>query len=539
MADTQVSDSPAPDIPVSSDPADAGPQRRSALARLPTGAKLFLILSAALLPLALIAVFATLQTTRLVDAEARARLRIAGTESARAIAIELAGDMTALRVATEALAADPADAPSCARVYGIFAQQNAAGARFEIADRAGRLLCGRRLRAPLRTTEPAGPIVATVIPGQGLILNLEDGRGGVSTRAFFPQTLLRQLGRPTSRANTFASALTAGDAVLELEPADDGGGYRRLETMRTELGIDDLALDTQIRSAPVTSSQVIALLLPVLMWAAAAGIAWFVVDRLLLRPLDRLRASVSAFTPGEVIDARSTRLPAQEIHALGETFRTISQTVATHEAGLEEGLRRQTKLTREVHHRVKNNLQVISSLINFHARGAKSADATAAYASIQRRVDALAVVHRHHFAELEEHRGLNLRTMIGELASNIRATAAERAQTIGLTLDIDAFLVNQDVAVAVAFLVTEMIELAANCDPAAQIRVAVKPADEPDRAILRVVSRALVDSDALRELATTRYGRVMEGLARQLRSKLHHDPLTGAFEIAFAVIGQD
>ena len=102
----------------------------SAMGRLPTGAKLFLILSAALLPLALIAVFATLQTTRLADAEARARLRVTAAESARAIAIELVGDMTALRVAVNALGTDPADAPSCARAQGVFAQQSSAGTRF-------------------------------------------------------------------------------------------------------------------------------------------------------------------------------------------------------------------------------------------------------------------------------------------------------------------------------------------------------------------------------------------------------------------------
>ena len=54
-----------------------------ALSRLPTGAKLFLILSAALLPLALIAIVATLQTSRVADTQARARLRVAATESAR------------------------------------------------------------------------------------------------------------------------------------------------------------------------------------------------------------------------------------------------------------------------------------------------------------------------------------------------------------------------------------------------------------------------------------------------------------------------
>ena len=47
------------------------------------------------------------------------------------------------------------------------------------------------------------------------------------------------------------------------------------------------------------------------------------------------------------------------------------------------------------------------------------------------------------------------------------------------------------------------------------------------------------DLDELRELLRTRYGRVMEGLARQLRSQLHHDPLTGAYEIAISVLGRD
>ena len=508
------------------------------MSRWSTSAKLFLILSAALLPLAIIAVFATLQTTRLADAEARARLRIAAAESARAIAIELVGDMTALRVAVNALRADRADASICARAQGVFAQQASAGARFEIVDRAGHVLCGVRLPATADLAD-GGAFGAAIIPERGVILSVEAARDDVAARAFFPRDVLRRLGQPTSRATSFASSLVVDDAALTLEPAPHGGVLQRLETLQTPLGIADLRLATSMRSAPVTSSLVIALMLPLLMWAAAAVIVWLVVDRLLLRPLRRLRANVAAYTPGAVIDPRGLTLPAQEISDLADTFRTLTRTVADHEAGLEEGLRRQTKLTREVHHRVKNNLQVISSLINFHSRGARSPDAMAAYASIQRRVDALAVVHRHHFAELEEHRGLNLRMLIGELASNLRATASERQQAIGLTLDIDPFLVNQDVAVAVAFLVTEMIELATGADPAAQIRVVVKPDGNPARAVLRVVSRALVDGDTLRDLATTRYGRVMEGLARQLRSKLHHDPLTGAYEIAFAILGRD
>ena len=511
----------------------------AALGRLPTGAKLFLILSAALLPLALIAVFATLQTTRVADAEARARLRVAAAESARSIAIELIGDMTALRVAVNALGFDPADAPSCARAQGVFAQQSSAGTRFVITDRAGRVLCGRPLPEAVALDSTSNPVAAAIVPNRGLVLSVTGPGSDTSARAYFPRAFLQRIGHPSSQMVTFSSALMHEQDALQLETIPDEAPLDRLETMRTDLGVAGLALRTSVRSAPITSSLVVAMLLPLLMWAAAAGIGWFVVDRLLIRPLRQLRAAVAAFTPGEEIDPGTVRaLPAQEIRELGDTFQTISRTVAAHEAGLAAGLVRQTKLTREVHHRVKNNLQVISSLINFHARSARSADATEAYSSIQRRVDALAVVHRNHFAELEENRGLNLRTMIGELSANIRATAPDRSQGLGITLDVAPFLVNQDVAVAVAFLATETIELAMTCDPSAQIRVSIKATDDPTRAVLRVVSRALIESDVLRE-AVTRYGRVMEGLSRQLRSKLHHDPLVGAYEIAFAVTGRD
>ncbi|ONF96228.1 sensor histidine kinase [Sphingomonas jeddahensis] len=509
--------------------------------RWPTGAKLLVILSIALLPLAIIAVFATLRITQIADTEARAGLRVASAESGRAIAIELIGDMTALRAAVDALESDPHDAPSCARVQGVFAQQAFNGARFAVFGARGRLLCGSSFPGAQKVASLArdSAVAATIDPDEGLLLGAASASQRVTAAAFFPTEFLAELSRPSSFTPSYAATLSQGDDQLVLQPMPREAAFERREGNVTDLGIGGLKLAMEVRTAPITSPLVIALLLPLVMWAAAAGIAWFVVDRLLIRPLRRLRANVAAFTPGEEPDPTSIRmLPAQELRELGETFRALTRTVAIHEAGLAEGLVRQTKLTREVHHRVKNNLQVISSLINFHARGAKSPEAAQAYASIQRRVDALAVVHRNHFAEMEENRGLGLRSMLGELASNIRATAAEGTQ-LGIQLDIDLYLVSQDVAVAVAFLVTELIELAVTCDPAAQLRVSVKEASTTDRATLRVSSRALIEGVELREGLATRFGRVIEGLSRQLRAPLHHDPLTGAYEITIAVLGRD
>lgn len=534
-----MTDDAVPDAPRS----PAG--RADMFGRWPTGAKLFLILSIALLPLALIAIFATLRVTQIADTELRSHLRVAAAESSRAISIELVGDMTALRVAVDALNADRGDAPSCARARGVFAQQSTAGTSFVILDRRGQPICGEPFpnAAVFARQSPADVVSARIVQDKGLMLRIAGRDRGVTAAAYFPAPFLSQISRPSGFAPDYGAALTLGDDRLELDPLDRQSALERRESVRNDLGIGGLMLDIQVRSAPIGSPLLVALALPLLMWAAAAAISWFVVDRLLIAPLRGLRGSIAAYAPGDQPDPAMLRaMPAQEIRDLGDTFRALSRTVAIHEAGLAEGLIRQTKLTREVHHRVKNNLQVISSLINFHARSARTPEASQAYASIQRRVDALAVVHRYHYAEMEENRGVGLRAVLGELASSIRATAPEGTK-VGIVLDIDPFYVTQDVAVAVAFLITELLELAMTCSPESQVRISLKPHVGPPadagKAVLRLSSRALVDTDMLRDGLRDRYGRVIEGLTRQLRSSLQHDPLTGAYEIAIAVTGSE
>ena len=154
------------------------------------------------------------------------------------------------------------------------------------------------------------------------------------------------------------------------------------------------------------------------------------------------------------------------------------------------------------------------------------------------RVDALAVVHRHHYAGFEETRGIEIRPVIGELASNIRATAPDD-MAVGIVLDIDPWLVSQDNAVAIAFLITEIVELAMNSSAAAQLHISLKEdAEEPGQAMLRIRSAALTESPEFSDLLENRYGRVIGGLVRQLRSRLHHDAVTGSFELPVAVTGQ-
>ncbi len=507
----------------------------AALGRLPTGAKVFLILVGALLPLALIALFTTLQTTRSADDEARERLSVTAQESAGNLENLLANHVAQLGEALAALERNPEDAPSCTRLAGTYAAQGQA--HFVVRDGRGRTLCGRPFDQAGMIGSPRGDVAARIVPG-GLLLRISGGEGATAT-AYYPRDLLAGLARPSGFVPEYGAALIGHGDRLTLRALKDNGPLDRGKSLRSNLGVDDLALETTMPGAPITSPLVIATVLLVVMWIAAAGIGWFVVDILLIRPLRQLRSSVANYRPGDVIDTeRLGPIPAQEIRELGDTFSDISRTVQAHEADLAKGLVQQTRLTREVHHRVKNNLQVISSLINFHARAAKGEEAANAYASIQRRVDALAVVHRHHYAEMEENRGLELRSVIGELAANLRATASEQARGMGVTLEVESLLVTQDVAIAVSFLLTEIIELAVSCNAAAQIRISIKAPEDADRAVVRVSSPALVGGPTFEGLVEKRYGRVLLGLARQLRTQLHHDPLVGAYETTIAFTGR-
>ena len=144
-------------------------------------------------------------------------------------------------------------------------------------------------------------------------------------------------------------------------------------------------------------------------------------------------------------------------------------------SGALEGQRR---LVREVHHRVKNNLQVVASLLNIHGRSAETPEARAAYAGIGRRVGALSIVHRNHFAEMEENRGIALRPLLTELAAELRASAPETARGLTIDLELDTLYTTQDVAVAVAFLITEIVEFAMLNAPADPVEISLRRTSE-------------------------------------------------------------
>lgn len=503
---------------------------------------MFLILTLALLPLGLVALIASLQAIRTADLEKESLLRVAVTQSARKLTADLQSDRTALQLTVNTLVELRKNDDGLCRRLGLFlSSHDRDSGHFYIYDRQGKRRCASA------GPEPVGVDVSSRFVGmdtqllprsQHLLLRVRSHDKSLVALAYYSSAHLESVADPTTALQNRQLSLSQGDQRLIIgQPAramqaDDS------TSLSARLDPPDILLTMTVREPPATIARLLSLFLPLVMWFAAAAIGWFVVNRLLIRPLVLLRRAVAAYQPGEVLEPlQRIRTPAQEIVALGDTFREISEDVATHEAEMAEGLETQRKLTREVHHRVKNNLQIIASLISLHARSAQEPEAIEAYASIQRRVDALSVVHRNHFAELEENRGVGVRPLISELSASLRSSAPTAARRFAMQIESDDLHISQDVAVPIAFLLTEIVELAMMLAPHGSMRISVQAQpDQLNRAMLNIQSEGLRESAEMSAFLDERYGRVLTGLSRQLRAPLEHDAQSGGYAISITVI---
>ena len=134
---------------------------------------------------------------------------------------------------------------------------------------------------------------------------------------------------------------------------------------------------------------------PLLMWALAIAVVWFGIEHLVVRWISCPRAHHVGLR-GSRHNVRPERVSAApaEIRKLGETFSRMADLISARESELRESLAQKEVLVREIHHRVKNNLQLVMSLLNLHARRIRDPRAELAFAEARSRINALATLHR-------------------------------------------------------------------------------------------------------------------------------------------------
>lgn len=146
-----------------------------------------------------------------------------------------------------------------------------------------------------------------------------------------------------------------------------------------------------------------------------------------------------------------------EVQTLARSFELATRAILRQEAELGEAIAQQELLTKEIHHRVKNNLQIVASLLNLQAGRIRQPEARAEFQSARDRVRALATLHRHLYA-FGELNTINMRPFLQELCEQLFQAMGERAgERLALEIEAPALQISSDQAVPLSLIVMEAV----------------------------------------------------------------------------------
>ncbi len=199
----------------------------------------------------------------------------------------------------------------------------------------------------------------------------------------------------------------------------------------------------------------LAVVLPAIL--AGAILAAIGIRMVVSRPLLAVRLAVDEWRRGSAFEMHARgRLPV-ELRGLALSFRRSTTTLARREAQLRLAIQQQELAMQEIHHRVKNNLQIIASLLNLQASRIRVPAAKAEFQAARDRVRALATVHRHLYAHGELHT-INMRSFLLELCGQLfHAMGETEGDRLRLHIEAPELEMSSDQAVPLALIVTEAV----------------------------------------------------------------------------------
>jgi two-component sensor histidine kinase len=330
------------------------------------------------------------------------------------------------------------------------------------------------------------PTIGTVsgVPIIAIVLPLKDDSGafaGVFSAGVDISQLQQSIGKaPEAKTGVIAIVSSSGETVVVSDRRNVKFDFRlnlssnRTGPLRTTqgeawiyhavplAGNDLYVIYAKPRSEifSVALSQLRAsIILPLLAIFLTLCAIWFGTNRLVIRWLDGLRHLSDDMTKGNFEGNRQAFADAPlELRELSDDLHDMAFVIHSRTNDLTKALDAKTRLTREVHHRVKNNLQIISSLLTMQASRMIDENARTALEQTRVRVVALALIHRLSYeqdSESEEPE-VTIEALMGELCRQLRYNNRLRCN-VTLTFMTSDFALPVDLAVPFALFIVEAV----------------------------------------------------------------------------------
>jgi two-component sensor histidine kinase len=315
--------------------------------------------------------------------------------------------------------------------------------------------------------------------------------------------------------------------------ATDAEGRHRVYTGAALAGHDVYAL----LSAPAPGllswarlNPISALFMPLLTWLFAFTAVMWVSERVVIRWLNYLERVAFIYSRGRfsVHPVHAMKAPT-EIRGLARTLDELAGSIVIRDAALKASLAEKDALMREIHHRVKNNLQIISSLLSMQQRTLTDPASRAALGDTRQRISALALIYRTLY-QSHDLRHADARIFLTELVAQLVASETGREHVVTSSVEADSLVVDPD---KLAPLALWLVEAVTNAQKHAFVGrggdLKVRFSVQGETSVLEIQD----DGPGVSETFRPGVGRTLMGaFARQLRGSVEFVPAAGGGMIA-------
>ena len=134
----------------------------------------------------------------------------------------------------------------------------------------------------------------------------------------------------------------------------------------------------------------------------------------------------------------------------------LQEKIAEHSRNLQNSLSEKEVLLKEIHHRVKNNLQVISSLLYLNSKKIKDKETQELFKDSQNRVKSIALVHERLYQSKDLGK-IDFKEYVSRLANDLFRSYAMNQTLVKLSLNINNIFISIDTAVPCGLIINEVV----------------------------------------------------------------------------------
>jgi two-component sensor histidine kinase len=258
----------------------------------------------------------------------------------------------------------------------------------------------------------------------------------------------------TARGISVNDAVAKAQSALRSEDGTAAANGLIATVVKTEVSdYRFVSVAPQARQVEITLRAALIVLSPVLVSALSIVAIWLALDRWLLRWFFRLRDAAQDFARGRYAPPPMEGAPV-EIASLADAFKTAVAQSRARETDLESALKSNMALTRELHHRVKNNLQVLSSLISRQQRRTEEPVVRNALGEARARMAPVALAYRF-ISPPEDLVAIDMEAYLRELTRQLHVSLNGDARGVTLTVEADSAPMAVDDATNLGLIVAE------------------------------------------------------------------------------------